>query len=45
LDFDSHTTLTASAFIPWGREPVGPQLRSEYGATAASLFVQAAVYY
>ncbi len=45
LDFDSHTSLIASAFIPWGAEPTLGQLRSEHGLTAASLFVQAAVYY
>ncbi len=45
LDLDRNTTLIASAFIPWGDEPVLDRLRSEYGASAASLFIQAAVYH
>jgi len=45
LDFDSHISLITSAFIPWGAEPASGQLRSEHGATAASLFIQAAAYY
>ncbi len=45
LDLDSHTSLIASAFIPWGAEPVGTRLHSEYGSSGASLFLQAAIYY
>jgi hypothetical protein len=45
LDLDRNVTLITSAFVPWGDEPVLGQLQSEYGATSASLFVQAAVYY
>ncbi len=45
LDIDRNVTIITSAFVPWGAEPVLGRLRSEYGATSASLFVQAAVYY
>jgi hypothetical protein len=45
LDLQDNVTLTGSGFIPWGREPKAGQLRSEYGATPASLFLQASIYY
>ena len=45
LDLDRNVTLTTSVFVPWGDEPENGQLRSEYGASSASLFVQAAIYY
>jgi len=45
IDLDKNITLLTNAFIPWGAEPENGQLQSEYGATAASLFIQAAVYY
>ncbi|MBN1361576.1 MAG: hypothetical protein JW993_13340 [Sedimentisphaerales bacterium] len=45
LDLDRNTSFIASAFIPWGAAPFFTQLRSEYGASSASLFLQAAVYY
>jgi len=45
LDLDKNITLLTNAFIPWGDEPQNGQLQSEYGATAASLFLQAAIYY
>ena len=45
LDLDRHVTLITNAFIPWGDEPVNGRLQSEYGASPASLFLQAAVYY
>jgi len=45
LDLDRNVTLITNAFVPWGAEPKNGQLRSEYGATSASLFVQAAIYY
>jgi len=45
IDLDKNVTLIGSAFIPWGDEPVWGQVRSEYGATPASLFLQANVYY
>ena len=45
LDLDRNVTLLTNAFVPWGAEPENGQFRSEYGASATSLFVQAAVYY
>jgi hypothetical protein len=45
LDLQDNVTLTGSCFVPWGREPKAGQLRSEYGATPASLFLQASIYY
>jgi len=40
-----NATLILSGFIPWGDEPSGGQLESEYGATPASLFLQLNLYY
>jgi hypothetical protein len=45
ISMADNITLLGSAFIPWGDEPSGGQLRSEYGATAAGLFLQANIYY
>ena len=45
LDLDRNTTLLTNAFVPWGDEPKNGRFRSEYGASAVSLFVQLAVYY
>jgi len=45
LDLDRNVTLITNAFVPWGDEPRNGQLQSEYGATSASLFLQAAIYY
>jgi len=45
LDLDRNITLTTNLFVPWGTEPKYGQLRSEYGASPASLFIQAAIYY
>jgi len=45
LDLDRNLTLTTNLFVPWGAEPKNGQLRSEYGASPVSFFVQAAVYY
>ncbi|MHC4168319.1 MAG: hypothetical protein ACYSWQ_15305 [Planctomycetota bacterium] len=44
-DLDENVTLLGNIFIPWGDEPSAGQFRSEYGATPASLFLQAAIYY
>jgi hypothetical protein len=44
-DVDRNVTLIGNVFVPWGDEPSGGQLRSEYGATSTSLFLQAAIYY
>ena len=45
LDLDRNVTLITNAFVPWGDEPEFGRLQSEYGASPASLFLQAAVYY
>ncbi len=45
LDLQDNVTLIGSFFIPWGDEPQFGQLQSEYGATPASLFLQANIYY
>ena len=45
LDLDRHITFLASAFVPWGDEPSAGRLRSEHGATPASLFLQMSMYY
>jgi hypothetical protein len=44
-DVDKNITLLGNVFVPWGDEPSAGQLRSEYGATSTSLFVQAAIYH
>ncbi|MGH7143704.1 MAG: hypothetical protein ACREJ2_06145 [Planctomycetota bacterium] len=43
-DATDTASWTLSATLPWGRPARGPALRSEYGATPASLFLQAAWY-
>lgn len=45
LDVDKNITFVGSVFVPWGDEPSGGQLKSEYGVTPASLFLQANVYF
>jgi hypothetical protein len=45
IDVADNTTLLGSVFLPWGEAPRFGQFRSEYGATATSLFLQANVYY
>lgn len=44
-DVRHNATLIASAFVPWGRRPSGGRLRSEYGGTPASLFLQLNLYF
>ncbi|HOZ48084.1 MAG TPA: hypothetical protein PLO37_21115 [Candidatus Hydrogenedentes bacterium] len=44
-DISQRTSLRFSAFVPWGQAPRWGQLRSEYGATPASLFAQLNVYF
>lgn len=41
----SSATLVVSAFLPWGEEPSGGRLESEYGGTPASLFVHLSLYF
>lgn len=45
IDLDKNITILTNVFVPWGASPKNGQLRSEHGATAPSLFLQAAVYY
>jgi len=45
LDIAESTTLAVSAFFPWGDEPSGGDLNSEYGATATRLFLQLSLYF
>ena len=45
LDVDRNITFVSSVFVPWGDEPSGGELKSEYGVTGASLFLQANVYF
>ena len=44
-DFAQNVSLTASGHVPWGETPSGGQLRSEYGGTARSGFLQIGLYY
>jgi hypothetical protein len=44
-DVRRNVTLLASAFAPWGPRPSGGVLRSEYGGTPWSLFLQLNLYY
>ncbi len=39
------TTVTLSAFLPWGPSPKNGNLRSEYGSSPLSLFAQLSVYF
>lgn len=45
LDLNRNITLTTNAFIPWGEKPRNGRIQDEYAASAASLFIQAAIYY
>ncbi len=44
-DFWEGGSLIVSGFVPWGSEPSSMRLRSEYGASPASLFVQMSLYF
>jgi hypothetical protein len=44
-DFSDNASLLGSVFIPWGDEPSAGTIRSEYGGTPVSLFLQLRVYY
>ena len=44
-DAAASTSVVLSGLVPWGDEPVGGELRSEYGGTPASLTLQLSVYY
>ena len=44
-DVSQSTSLLLSGFVPWGRGPTGGRLNSQFGGSAASLFVQLALYF
>lgn len=44
-DFAENVSLIASGYAPWGRTPDRGRLRSEYGGSPASVFLQIALYY
>jgi hypothetical protein len=44
-DVRRNVTFLASAFAPWGPSPSAGVLRSEYGGTPWSLFLQANLYF
>ncbi len=44
-DFSQNGSLLGSIFIPWGDEPSSGQIKSEYGGTPLSFFLQLRVYY
>ncbi|MBI4831747.1 MAG: hypothetical protein HY801_09385 [Candidatus Lindowbacteria bacterium] len=44
-DMTQNVSLAVSGFIPWGAEPSNGQLRSEYGSSPASLFLQISAYF
>jgi len=43
-DISADTRLLASLYLPWGEESSNGQLRSTYGNTPLSLFIQVAIY-
>lgn len=43
--FSDSVTLTANAYVAYGAEPEGSQIRSEYGGTPAGGLVQVSFYY
>ncbi len=44
-DFSNTGSLRIIGFVPWGPEPDGIRLRSEYGATPITLYAQLALYF
>lgn len=44
-DATENVSLVLNAFIPWGARPSGGQLKSEYGGTPISLFLQFSTYF
>ena len=42
-DASDHVRVSLSAHLPWGAVPSGGRLRSEYGASPASLFAQVSI--
>jgi hypothetical protein len=44
-DLNDNSSLRFSVFLPWGAEPDRGRIRSEYGSTPSSLFVQFSTYF
>ena len=44
-DLSDDASVRFSLFLPWGSEPSRGRLRSEYGSTPSSLFVQFSTYF
>lgn len=44
LTFSDRISMLATADVPYGRPPDGPVLRSEYGTSALSGFMQLRIY-
>ena len=44
-DASQQTSVALSAFVPWGASPHNGQIRSTYGSSAASLFIQLSMYF
>jgi hypothetical protein len=44
-DFSDNSSLVGSVFVPWGDKPSAGMIRSQYGGTPLSLFLQLRVYY
>ena len=44
-DYAENATFVFSGFAPWGDDPSGGQIESEYGGSPLSLFVQLSLYY
>ena len=44
-DFSKSASLLGSIFIPFGNQPYGGQVKSEYGSTPLSFFLQLRMYY
>jgi hypothetical protein len=45
LDLTQNVTLSVTGFIPWGEQPSAGQLKSEFGSSSASLFLQLSAYF
>jgi hypothetical protein len=44
-DFSQHSSIVGSLFVPWGDRPSSGILKSEYGGTPISLFLQLRSYF
>jgi hypothetical protein len=44
-DFSQNSSIVGSVFVPWGDKPSAGNLRSEYGGTPISLFLQLRSYF